>query len=69
MTTSPVGLPEPDDAGAPDALPPDEAGAEPVVLELDEQAARPAAMRLAALSASALLLIREIVNFDLSSRG
>jgi hypothetical protein len=66
MTTSPVGVPEPDDAGA---LPPDEAGAEPVVLELDEQAARPAARSPVAVSASALLLILEIVNFDLSSRG
>jgi hypothetical protein len=66
MTTSPVGADEPDDAGAPDELPPVAGGVE---LVLDEQAARPAARRLAAVSASALLLILEIVNFDLSSRG
>ncbi len=66
MTTSPLGLEPPDDAGEPDALPP---AADGVELVLDEQAARPAARRPAAVSASALLLILEIVNFDLSSRG
>jgi len=63
MTTSPLGPDAPDAAGE---LPPDAGGVE---LVLDEQAARPAARRPVAVSASALLLIFEIVNFDLSSRG
>jgi len=66
MTTSPLELP--DAAGEPLLLPV-AGGAELVVLVLDEQAARPAARRPVAVSASALLLILEIVNFDLSSRG
>jgi len=66
MTTSPLEALEPDDAGEPPL--PVAAGVE-LVEVLDEQAARPAARRPAAVSASALLLILEIVNFDLSSRG
>jgi hypothetical protein len=37
--------------------------------ELDEQAARPAARSPVAESASALLVILLVVNFDLSFRG
>jgi hypothetical protein len=69
ITTSPLEAEEGDDAAE---LAPDAAGLddEDVVVEvLDEQAARPAARRPVALSASTLLLILEIVNFDLSSRG
>jgi hypothetical protein len=43
--------------------------AEDGVDELDEQAARPAARSPVAESASALLVILLVVNFDLSFRG
>jgi len=69
MTTSPLEDEEADDAAE---LAPVAAGLDDEdvpVEELDEQAARPAARRPVAVSASALLLILEIVNFDLSSRG